>query len=261
VAKAREAKKTPVTAKATDAPIVEAARRLRATLAPMRFAEPVAYVYDPLDYAWEAHALYLTRYASGRREVVLLGMNPGPFGMAQTGVPFGDPVMVREFLGLSARVGKPPREHPQRVIEGFASARREVSGTRLWGWAKATFGSAEAFAENFTVLNHCPLVFMEESGRNRTPDKLPKAEREPLLEACDAALAEMLELLSPRLVVGLGRYAEARAALAVRRAGLAAKVVCAPHPSPANPSANRDWAGQMTRALSDAGAPLSKGKP
>ncbi|MFB6260581.1 MAG: single-stranded DNA-binding protein, partial [Thiohalorhabdaceae bacterium] len=72
------------------------------------------------------------------------------------------------------------------------------------------FGPPQAFFERFFVANYCPLVFMEASGRNRTPDKLPKAEREALFAVCDRALIATIDCLRPRWVLGIGRFAEAR---------------------------------------------------
>ncbi len=224
------------------------ARRLAREADALAFGPPVAYVYDPLDYAWAPHRDYLRRYGAGPKEVVLLGMNPGPFGMAQTGVPFGDVVMVRDWLGIQGPVGHPPREHPKRPVLGFACRRREVSGQRLWGWARERFGRPEAFFARFFVLNYCPLCFLEASGRNRTPDRLPAAERAPLFQACDAALRRAVQALGPpRVVLGVGRFAAARAAAAL--AGLGVAVGAVPHPSPASPLANRGWARHMDAAL------------
>jgi single-strand selective monofunctional uracil DNA glycosylase len=180
------------------------------------------------------------------REVLMLGMNPGPFGMAQTGVPFRDVAMVRDFVGIEAPVGKPPHEHPKRPIAGFACHRSEVSGTRFWGWARDRFGTAERFFERVFVANWCPLVFMEESGRNRPPDKLPAAERAPLYRVCNQAFARVVEVLRPELVVGVGRFAEQRAREVV---GTEARIGCILHPSPASPAGNRDWAGQVDAQL------------
>ena len=78
--------------------LVDIARRLRDDVDRLEFAPPVAVVYNPLDYAWKPHRAYLERYGQGHPQVLLLGMNPGPFGMAQTGVPFGDVAMVRGWL-------------------------------------------------------------------------------------------------------------------------------------------------------------------
>ena len=234
--------------------LLAVADRLARALRPLRFGPPVTHVYNPLLYAREPYARYLERYAGGAKEVVLVGMNPGPFGMLQTGVPFGEVRLVRDWMGLDGRVRTPRRQHPRRPIQGFACTRSEVSGQRLYGWARRRFGSAERFFARFLVLNYCPLVFLEESGRNRTPDKLPAAEREALFRACDRALAESLELLRPRVVVGVGRFAEAR----VRglRPPCDAAVGGIPHPSPASPAANRGWAPQAERALAALGVAL-----
>ena len=152
-----------------------AARRLSRDVAALRFAAPVWRVYDPLDYARRPHAAYLDAYAGSRKRVVFLGMNPGPFGMAQTGVPFGDVSQVRGFLGIEAPVGRPASEHPKRPVHGFACARSEVSGTRLWGAIATHFGSAQRFFANHFVANYCPLLFLEASGRNRTPSRSNRA--------------------------------------------------------------------------------------
>ena len=101
-----------------------------------------------------------------------------------------------------------PREHAKRPVLGLECARREVSGSRLWGWAKADFGTADAFFARFFVANYCPLVFMEASGRNLTPDKLPPAERGPLFASCDQALRQTVALLRPRYAVGVGAFAQ-----------------------------------------------------
>ncbi len=235
-------------------PLVGIARDLRRRVERLRFGPPVSHVYDPLDYAWEPHRRYLERWGGRPREIVLLGMNPGPFGMAQTGVPFGDVAMVRAFVGVEGEVGRPEREHPKRPVEGFSCRRSEVSGTRLWGWARDRAGSAERFFARAIVLNYCPLLFLEASGRNRTPDKLLATERAPLFDACDRALAAAVEALSPRIVVGVGKFAEGRAREALAGRGVAIGTV--PHPSPANPAANRGWAEAADAALAALGVDL-----
>jgi single-strand selective monofunctional uracil DNA glycosylase len=220
-------------------------------LSGLTFAPPVAVVYNPLVYARPAWDAYCDRFGGDGREVLLLGMNPGPFGMAQTGVPFGEVGLVRDFLGIEAAVGKPPVEHPKRPVQGFACTRSEVSGARLWGWARDTFGTADAFFARFFVANYCPLVFMEESGRNRVPEKLPREEREPLFAACDKALRRTIEHLRPSYVVGVGKFAEKKANEVARDLGMA--IGCVPHPSPASPLANGGWAPLMTAALGELG--------
>ncbi len=230
--------------------LLDAGLALRAQLKGLRFSAPVTHVYNPLEYAWDAHAAYVRKYARGTRRVMFLGMNPGPFGMAQCGVPFGEVSLVRDWMGVCEPVGKPAEEHPKRLITGFSCQRSEVSGRRLWSWARDRFGSAEAFFAEHFVVNYCPLIWLEETGRNRTPDKIPAAEMAPVERACDAHLARLIALLEPEWLVGVGGFAEARFR-AVAGAG-PAKIARIPHPSPANPAANKDWAGAANAALAAA---------
>lgn len=230
--------------------LVEIAQRLAREVDALSFGSPVAYVYNPLGYAWEAHRRYLERFGSRPKEAVLIGMNPGPFGMAQTGIPFGEIGAVRDWMGIEAPIGRPAEEHPKRRIQGFACPRSEVSGARLWGWAKARFRTPEAFFARFFVLNYCPLVFLEDSGRNRTPDKLPAVEREALTVVCDRALRDSLEVLDPKHVIGVGAWAAASARRALRDGPAIGQIL---HPSPASPKANRGWAEQAEAELAALG--------
>ena len=135
-------------------------RSLSRELRRLSFGAPVTHVYDPLEYAWRPHAAFVRRYVRGRLRVVFLGMNPGPFGMAQTGVPFGEVAAVRGWLGIEAPVARPAREHPKRPIEGFACARSEVSGARVWGAIAAHYEQPERFfADAFVSLANV-LKFM-----------------------------------------------------------------------------------------------------
>lgn len=236
-------------------PLTRAAKKICRELDGMTFAPPVAYVYNPLEYAWKSHSQYLRRYGQGPKDYLLLGMNPGPFGMAQTGVPFGEVSLVRDFMGIEAPVGKPEPEHPKRPITGFDCTRSEVSGARLWGWAQERFGSAERFFAQFFVHNFCPLVFMDEGGRNLTPDKLPAAEQKPLFAACDAFLHRVVEILQPRMVIGVGAFAETRARKALADIeGLDFGRIL--HPSPASPLANRGWAPAAEKGFAELGVEL-----
>jgi len=158
--------------------LIDATQRLADDVDRLTFAAPVSNVYNPLRYAWLAHRQYL-EWANADIDVLFLGMNPGPWGMAQTGVPFGEIDAVRSWIGIETEIQKPPDEHPKRPVEGFRCRRSEVSGRRLWGLFQARFDDAKQFFARHFVANYCPLVFMESSGRNRTPDKLPAAECEP----------------------------------------------------------------------------------
>jgi single-strand selective monofunctional uracil DNA glycosylase len=217
----------------------------------LTFSPPVSHVYNPLVYARKAGALYLGRYGEGPKEAVFLGMNPGPWGMAQTGVPFGEIAMVRDWLGIETEVDRPEHEHPKKKVEGFACRRSEVSGRRLWGLFRARFGEAERFFDRFLVLNYCPLLFLDGDGRNITPDKLKLSEREPLLAVCDQALRRAMVHVRPGCVIGIGGFAAERAEAALT--GLNIRVGRILHPSPANPAANRNWEEQALRQLQEQG--------
>ena len=211
----------------------------------------MAYVYNPLEYAREPHRDYLRRFGRGRPETLLVGMNPGPWGMAQTGVPFGAVEPVREWLEVGGEVGKPPREHPKRPVLGFDCRRNEVSGARIWGWAQETFGTPERFFGRFFVGNYCPLLFLDDGGRNLTPDRLKASERRALTAPCDRALRRTAAALGVRRVLGVGNWAEKRARAALD--GLELEIGRILHPSPASPAANRGWAAAATRQLREMG--------
>lgn len=234
--------------------LIDITRDLSHAVDRLAFAAPVNVVYNPLAYAWEPHEAYLRAFGQGPKEAVFVGMNPGPFGMAQTGVPFGDVTMVREVLGLDGTVTRPAREHPKRPVLGFECRRSEVSGTRLWTWVRDRFGSAESFFSRFFVLNYCPLAFVGDSGRNITPDKLATADRRALLTICDSALAAAIDALAPRQVIGIGGFAAKRIREAIADSDLPVGQIL--HPSPASPRANRGWAAEVERDLATLGIPL-----
>ena len=239
-------------------PLTEIAATLRDQVGQLLFKPPVAYVYNPLQYAWEPHTQYLQQWGRPGIEALLLGMNPGPWGMAQTGVPFGEVGLVRDFLGIEASVGKPDPEHPKRPVLGFDCPRSEVSGRRLWSWVKDRFETPDAFFDRFFVWNDCPLAFLEESGRNRTPDKLPAAEKEPLAQACDQAMRGLVEALGPKLLIGVGAHAEKRLRGVFAEEIAQETLQCGSilHPSPASPAANRGWAEQAEKQFRGLGVEI-----
>jgi single-strand selective monofunctional uracil DNA glycosylase len=232
--------------------LITATREFSARVDRLKFKPPVAHVYNPLDYAWLAHEKYLRQFGQGKKRVVFLGMNPGPFGMVQTGVPFGEVAAVRDWLGISEKIGRPPQEHPRRPILGFDCPRSEVSGRRLWKLFSERFGSPTQFFEEHFVANYCPLAFLAESGANVTPDKLSKTERAVLYEICDAYLRQVLQILEPEWLVGIGAFARARGESAA--AGTTIRVGQILHPSPASPKANRhDWTKTAAKELIELG--------
>ncbi len=232
--------------------LLDAARELRDAVDALAFAPPVHTVYNPLGYAWPMIEAYTRRFGDGPKRVVLFGMNPGPWGMAQTGVPFGEVGHVRDFLRLDATIGKPDPEHPKRPIEGLSCGRSEVSGRRVWGLIAERFETPESFFRDHYIANFCPLVFMGESGKNLTPDKLPVAERQPLTDACNRHMRRVLGALQPAFVIGVGAWAEQRAVECCDgRVGVTVGRIL--HPSPASPAANKGWAGQATKQLVELG--------
>ena len=232
------------------AALIAAAQRLSQAVDRLDFVPPVSHVYNPLDYAWAPHEAYLRRFGNGRKRIIFLGMNPGPFGMVQCGVPFGEIAAARDWMGIEAPVGKPAQENPKRPIEGFACQRSEVSGRRLWGLFQQRFGTAESFFAEHFVANYCPLAFFDQ-GRNLTPDKLPAAEADPLYAVCDEHLREMVRALEPEWLIGIGAFAQERARIAL--AGLEIRIGKVLHPSPASPAANRGWAEAATRQMVELG--------
>ena len=236
-----------------------AARDLCRDVSELRFAAPVTHVYNPVEYAARAHHAYIRRYADSPKRVLFLGMNPGPFGMVQTGVPFGEVSFVRDWLGIEATVGKPALEHPKRPVLGFSCTRGEVSGARLWGAIAEHFGEAENFFADHYVANYCPLAFLESSGRNRTPDKLRAQEREPLYAACDRHLRRVVRALDPEWVIGIGAFARERAERLLAGQGVHTASVL--HPSPANPRANRGWSELVHAELRELGLCSSAARP
>ena len=220
-------------------------------LRPLRFGRPVTHVYNPLEYARAPYTKYLRRYAKPPKQVVLVGMNPGPWGMSQTGIPFGEVAAVRDWLEIEAPVGKPADMHPKRPVTGFACRRIEISGKRIWGWARTRFQTPQNFFARFFIANYCPLQFIEAGGRNRTPNQLRAAERNPLFKACDRALRRTVERLNPEYVVGVGQFTTERARIALRDLQLIIGGIT--HPSPANPKANRGWESLVESELAKLG--------
>ncbi len=225
--------------------------RLSAGLGKIGFSSPVAHVYDPTVYALEPFTRYLERYGKGTGRVVLVGMNPGPWGMVQTGVPFGEIASVRDWMGIEGKVGRPHDLHPKRPVDGFDCTRSEVSGRRLWGWTRDRFGPADRFFRHFLVLNYCPLAFFDQEGKNITPDKLKAADKTRLFRLCDGAMRETVGLLTPDFVIGIGRFAADRVSTALD--GVDVKTGRITHPSPANPAANRGWEGIIEKELKEMG--------
>jgi len=210
-------------------------------------------VYNPLTYAWEPHRAYLELASGGGAKTLLLGMNPGPHGMGQMGIPFAATSVVRDLLKITnLEVGQPRKPHPKRPISGLDWPKEEVSGTRLWGLLANEYGSAESIFKSVFLLNHCPLMlFSGERATNITPDKITGPTTKALLERCDEHLREVVDIMQIERVIGVGRYSEKRALNAL--SGIDISVTTCWHPSPASPLANRnkgeDWKKNVRNVL------------
>ena len=234
--------------------LVSASRILARDAGKLRFTPPVCYVYNPLVYARVPHESYLARFAEAPKRVVFVGMNPGPWGMAQTGVPFGEVSAVRDWLRLSGAVGTPANTHPRVAVRGFDCPRSEVSGRRLWGLFQETFGSVERFAADTFVSNYCPLMFLDDAGKNVTPDRIGRQDQAALFPLCDRFLLVLIDTLQPDWLVGVGKFAEQRLrAVLDKYPDTATRDTTITHPSPANPRAQKDWTGQVRATLEKEG--------
>lgn len=232
---------------------LQAELELNLHLRRLSFTEPVRFVYNPLEYAWETHRCYVETYCQAGQSVLFLGMNPGPFGMAQTGVPFGEVRSVVDWLRITGEVGHPPDEHPKRRITGLACTQSEVSGARFWGFFRRLCSEPSLFFRHCFVHNLCPLIFMNATGKNLTPPELPAGERKQLLALCDTALCQVVQALGVSMVIGVGRVAEQRARRALSAAGVKVRVEGIMHPSPRNPQANKGWEAVAEAKLTELG--------
>ena len=249
--------------------LIEAAKQLSkycdSSLKKIESMTPVCHATNPLDYAWAHHEQYIRKWGGFGADTLLLGMNPGPWGMAQSGVPFGSTQMAREKLEIVAHeLDTPPNAHPKRPIVGLSLARQEVSGQRLWSLLFNHYGTGEKVFSNVFVLNHCPLLLLGETGKNLTPDNLPASVMKPILEACDEHLLKVVDVMRIRRIIGVGKYAEKRARLAFKaqengnamtRSGEEITITSCWHPSPASPLANRnegaDWRQNVISILNN----------
>ena len=209
--------------------------------------------YNPLDYAWDAHVAFLRRMGGSGARTVILGMNPGPHGMGQMGIPFAATSVVRDLLGITGiPVNQPETPDPRRPVVGLEYPREEVSGTRLWGLLAEHYGDAGAIASRVFLVNHCPLMlFSGPRATNITPDKVTGSTAQALLKRCDQHLREVVSVLNAERVIGVGKFAESRARSAL--ADEVVEVVGCWHPSPASPLANRnagaDWRANVRAVL------------
>ena len=201
----------------------------------------IDFVYNPLNYAWKPHKHYLEKYGTLGAKTIIMGMNPG-HGMGNTGIPFGCPEKVKSYLEITdLEVKEPSKIHPKREIKGLQCEKAEISGKRIWSLIEEIHGlPTEAFKHIF-VLNHFPLWMFNAAGQNITPDKLKSSSTKEIFDVCNQYLVDILQVLGCKSIIGVGKYAQKMAHLAIVNANLGHVIVDEiPHPSPANPLANKD---------------------
>ncbi|XP_006616530.1 single-strand selective monofunctional uracil DNA glycosylase [Apis dorsata] len=232
--------------------VLSVERDLVIELGKITFHSPIEYVYSPLEYAFNIHTMYVQKYCNTVKKILFLGMNPGPWGMSQTGVPFGEISMVRDWLKIYGPVGKPVKEQPNRKITGFQCNRSEISGKRLWGLFQKLCGSPEKFFQQAYIHNYCPIALMKKNGCNITPAEIKGSEIQILQSSCDKALLDIIKIIKAEIVIGIGGYAEKRAQFVIQSSKLPIKVLCLPHPSPRAVN-NKNWNEKATKKLSEFG--------
>ena len=215
----------------------------------LKDCKQIDWIYNPLDYAWNPHKEWIQRFAGNGAKTLLVGMNPR-HGMGNTGVPFGCPEQVREFLSITGlKVNQPPRIHPKRTVYGLECPKPEVSGRRIWSSLAEHFGTPEEVSREIYIVNHCPLWMFNEAGQNITPDKLTGKAAGELKTICDQHLRTVVSVMGINRVIGVGRYAQKQAAALFDEI----EVDWVPHPSPASPFANRnggaDWRAEFKEKL------------
>lgn len=229
-----------------------------------RPTKPIAGVLNSHQYAFCPFGEYCNMFApAGQQPLALfVGMNPGPYGTAQNGIPFGCSSFVNNWMGITQGTAGSAAVKGTELKEGIDGhgfeycpavlglrcKKEEVSGKRLWGWAQSVVGGgkAEAFFRHAFVYTYCPLAFFA-GGANVPLADLPVAERRTIEEHCDQALLALVLEMKPVYVIGVGNYAYSKAEKAVTKAAVES---CSPHsmvalkvahPSPASPGAAAFW--------------------
>ncbi|XP_054745917.1 single-strand selective monofunctional uracil DNA glycosylase [Anastrepha obliqua] len=207
----------------------------------------ITHVYNPVEYASGLHCAYLQKFLDGPKRVMFVGMNPGPNGMGQTGVPFGNILTVRNEMSLSGSVQQPPSVHVKRPVRGFECSIEEPSGVRIWSlFKKLAGGSLNTFGRQCFVHNFCPLIFYDNAGRNITPSELKGDYKEKIGKECLDVLDLELDLVKPEILVAVGLYMYGMVSRSRHAKDL--KIYKLPHPSPRSLN-NQNWPEKAEQLL------------
>ncbi|XP_045776673.1 single-strand selective monofunctional uracil DNA glycosylase [Maniola jurtina] len=221
---------------------LELADEMNEALNEFNLPPAVKCVYNPSIYARYTFEMYARKYCNTKKKIMFFGMNPGPWGMSQTGVPFGEISSVRDWLGIEGPVNKPPHEIRERPVDGFDCKRTEVSGKRFWGLLKTICGTPENFFKTSFVYNYINQQWMKSNGCNLTPGDFKVSDMEPLYNICDPIFVKILKLYEVEIVVAIGKFCETRAQKAIKKylPSSSIKILYLSHPSPRSVN-NNNW--------------------
>jgi len=177
---------------------------------------PDIVVINPLEYLWLQYGYYTSCYHNQYPRAMIIGMNPGPKGMSQTGIPFGSPNIIPSILPNKSLFNEirdnegSPVSSPHRRITGPSNTTVEVSGNRLWSALIKRYGDFKSITSEIFVDNICPLLFLcgKNGSKNLTPDKLtPSPAKIILIRLCTERLQKIYQCLGePSNIVALGRW-------------------------------------------------------
>ncbi|CAG9789212.1 unnamed protein product, partial [Diatraea saccharalis] len=175
---------------------------LNSSLELLELPKSIQCIYNPTIYARHTFEKYVCKYCNTKKQIVYFGMNPGPWGMSQTG----------------------------------------ISGKRFWGLFKDLCDTPENFFNTSFVYNYLPQQWMKSNGCNITPADFKMMEMEPLFEICDPIFIRVLELYDVKTIVAIGKFCEVRAHRALKKylPDHSIQVVYLPHPSPRSVN-NNNW--------------------
>lgn len=214
----------------------------------------IQYVYNPLEYAFESHLNFVRKFCTGEKYILFVGMNPGPFGMSQNGVPFGECAVVKEWMHIEGEVSKPVLEHPKRRVVGLECSRSEVTGGRFWQLFRTLCHTPEHFFRTSFVHSLCPFAFLTDTGKNVTPPQLVSSVLDQINALCNETLVDVVRLLKSKYVICVGKYALAQAQKALAGDEFSGIILeCLMHPSPINPATNKGWTDIAMKQLTEMG--------
>ncbi|XP_059053181.1 single-strand selective monofunctional uracil DNA glycosylase-like isoform X1 [Achroia grisella] len=224
--------------------------QLNVNLEKLQLPNSVQCIYNPTIYARNTFEQYVRKYCNTKKKVMFFGMNPGPWGMSQTGVPFGEVASVRDWLHIIGPVGKPPTELSNRQVNGFNCKRPEISGKRFWGLFKKICRNPENFFHSSFVYNYLPQQWMKNSGANVTPGEFSASDMRPLYAICDPIFVKVLEIYEVETIIAVGKFCEKRAQKAIKQylPNATIQIFYLPHPSPRSVN-NTNWEEKAENCL------------